>query len=582
LKKKLLELIIYILKLIRLYQFVPILKRYEKKYVFPLSLKKWPKRIPAEMLQNGLQYDSTGFYNNDFCISKMGKVRSFLFGKEILYGTLLNGQTEYDLSYMMMDHGKVTLPLCLPGKKYRDLKIVADSKEVKLEILECSKWKYFTFPENCKSVKISSEESNIILGEPFLHEQVSRKNDRPKCVVLLIVDSLSQFVFERYQGTSLMPNTLRFFEGGRLFSNNHAQGEHSVTNNANILTGRYTSNHGLHQPGDIVNITKPDDITFCKEDDHESPIKLKKEMPLLSEVFRNNGYLTFGANGNYKVHPLYQYARGFDRFLFYANEFQDREMVNDAVEQIKAFPERNHFLYLNLMALHSTAVPAWSFSSEVNCNIGTRAKKVSGGKIIRPFDHAMATRYSIMVKEIDNHLKQLYDLLDSFYEKEEIVFCLTSDHGVTYLAKEEYLLAEALTNTPLFIRSPGIKSGDDHSLVQSVDIFPNLLYLSNIDMPKSKTDGKLWSVLGENERDYVLTESIYKSKYELKIRSKTFIYGLKCSIENDRINLKGVTKKFWEISKEDKYEKKEIDCENQYFEEFDKIAMKYISSIKEV
>ncbi|MBT6049237.1 MAG: sulfatase-like hydrolase/transferase [Candidatus Scalindua sp.] len=580
-KKKLLELIINILKLIRLYQFVPILKRYEKKYVFPLSLKKWPKRIPSEMLQNGVQYDPSGYYNNDLYISKMGKVRSFLFGKEVLYGTLLNGRTEYDLSYTV-DHGKVTVPLCLPGKKFRDLSIVTDSKKIKLEILECSKWKYFTFPEKCKSVKISSKESSIILGEPFRHKQVSKKSSRPKCVVLVIVDSLSKLAIERYKETPLMPNTLRFFEGGRSFSNHHAQGEWSLPNNASILTGLYTSNHGLYRPETIVNITKPDDVTFCKKDDDKCSIEFKKETPLLSEVFRNDGYLTFGANGNYRIHPFYQFTRGFDRFLFYANEFKDREMVNEAVEQIKAFPNRNHFLYLNLMSLHSTSIPAWSFSSEVNCNLENRARLKGTGKIIRPYEHSMVMRYNIALKEIDNHLKQLYDLLDSLYEKDEIVFCLSADHGVTYLAKDEYLLAEALTNTPLFVRSPGIKPGDDHSLVQSVDIFPNLLHLCNIDMPKSKTDGKLWSVLGENERDYVLTESIYESKYELRIRDKTFIYSLKCFIENDRVNLKGVSKKLWKISKEDKYEKKEIGYQNQYFEEFDKIAMKHISSIKEL
>ena len=448
--------------------------------------------------------------------------------------------------------------------------------------MECAKWKYFTFPKSCKSVKISSEESKIILGEPIFHEKISKKSGHPKCVILVVVDSLSQLVFERKQEAPLMPNTFRFFEAGRSFSNNHAQGEHSISNNTNMLTGRYTSNHGLYRTENIVNIAKSDDVVLCKEDDHNDAIKLRKEIPLISEVFRNSGYLTFAANGSYKIHPFYQFTRGFDRFLFYASEYQDREIINDAVEQIKTFPERNHFLYLNLMAVHATNIPAWSFSSEVNCDIENRARLKGTGKIIRPYEHSMVMRYRAMIKDTDNHLKQLYDLLESNYEKDDVVVCLTGDHGVTYLADDEYLLADALTNTPLFVRSPGIKPGNDHSLVQSIDIFPNLLHLCNIDMPKIKTDGKLWSVLGENKRDYVLTESIFKSKYELKIRDKTFTYGLKCSVENDCINLKGVSKKFWKISKEDKYEKKEIGCESQYFGEFDKIAMKHISAIKEL
>jgi arylsulfatase A-like enzyme len=561
------KLFIFILKLILLNQFEVCLKRHKKSTnSISIKLRRWPQSIPEVVLQDGIPQDSSGYYNN-YLVSKMGKMRSFWFGKEILYGTLLSRQTEYDLSYMM-GHGKVTVPLCLPGKKFQDLKIVADSRKIKLDIMECSKWQYFTFPENCKSVKIYSEESEIILGEPVSHKQVSQNNSRPKCVVLLVLDSLSQIVFDKIERETLMPNTMEYFNSGRIFTNHYAQGEWSLPNNASILTGLYTSNHCLYQPETIVNLRNRGEVSL--------PVGLNNKSPLLSEVFRNEGYLTFAGNANWRVHPLYKFTRGFDRFLYYGNTTSDREIIYEAIEQVNAFPQRDHFLYLNLLKVHSEEYPAWDFSSEVNCDLEDRIIINEKSKLLRKYSSSMVNRYYKLLKETDDNLGRLYDFLDKTYSRDEIVICLSSDHGAVYLDKDEHLLSETLTNIPLLVRANKIKSGIDDSLVQNIDIFPSLLNLCGINTPEAEIDGRLWPVLGGVERDHVLSESIYGSEYKMKLRGINHVYNMDSIVRNNSINFGEAQKTFWEVSKNSKYDKRKLDKRCEDYVKYDGIAEEHI------
>ncbi|MBT6047400.1 MAG: sulfatase-like hydrolase/transferase [Candidatus Scalindua sp.] len=567
------RLLIFILRLILLNQFEVYLERKNKnknKNSIRLKLRRWPQSIPVEMLQNGLQYDSSRYYNKDFNISKLGKVCSFFFGKEILYGTILNRQTEYDLSYMM-GHGKVTVPLCLPGKKFQDLKIVVDSRKTKLDIMECSKWQYFTFPENCKSVKISSKESKIILGEPFPHKQVPQNDSRPKCVVLLVLDSLSQSVFDKIDKETLMPNTMQYFNSGRIFTHHYAQGEWSLPNNASILTGLYTSNHCLYHPDTVLN--------FRNEDEVYLSTGLNNKTPLLSEVFSNEGYLTFAGNANWRVHPLYKYTRGFDRFLYYGNTTSDRELIYDATQQINAFPKRDHFLYLNLLKIHSEEYPAWTFSSEVNCDIEDRIIINEDSKLLKKYSRSMVNRYYKLIKETDDNLKILYDFLNKTYSRDEIVICLTADHGAVYLDEDEHILSETHVNIPLLVRANKIKPGTDNSLVQNIDIFPSILNLCGINIHNAEIDGKLWPVLGGNQRDYVLAESIYGSEYKLKLRGKDHIYNMDSIIKNNSISFEEARKLFWEVSKDSKYDKRKLEKRSKDFVKYDRIAEEHIKSV---
>ncbi len=491
--------------------------------------RSFPNCFPPEFRAQGMpQAALTWSTNKPRLFSFYETPEVYTFELQSILAVKLKREEEHDLS-KLTDSKKVTIPVCLPlldSVYYGEVKFQVDNEEIKIERLLKGRWHFFTFDSGSKNISISSQGNDIILGDPVFHASKTTKKNNPKCVALIILDGLCWLPFEDAGLEEVMPNTSKMFKDGRIFKNYWAQSEWSLPCVASMFTGLYPSNHGLYQP--FSHTTLP-------------------EISTLPELFQESGYLTFcHAPAARWINPLYGHTRGFNRFYSYPQShplYDDRLAIHETIEQLKAFPERSHFVYLHLFRIHGVEPPLWSFSNQVKCKISDRRYRASDNimETSSPAFHPeFFERYILCLRQADDELKVLFDQINDSYGEDAVV-ALTADHGFSHLGKVGFELADHQLHVPSFIKAPALEKGFDDTLVTQCDLFNNLLHLSGISPPKDR-DGKLWKILGGTERTSILSESAYMNSYKLSLRNKEWVCRVSGTIKNGSVLTEGLKK----------------------------------------
>ncbi len=444
----------------------------------------WLKDYSEEELADGAEAEYCGYIRNVF--GKSWRTFSKV--------THIADEAGKGKTFKIGGGASCLLPVALFGKR-RDtgnLKFYSKRGSVSVENLKCAKWHYFRLSPKDKIEKIKSGTHKIFVGEPMaLSREMSKK-----IVLLVTLDAFSRAGLSRRELFSLMPNTAEFFKNGRFFPDNKVQADWTLPAVASMMTGRYPSGHGLYQPS--LNV------------------RLPGNSPLLSELFKMNGYITFASqNVSRAVNPLYGFARGFDRFVAFnykggpgEEEKDDTGIIEDAVEQVKAFDGRSQFLYINLLKIHNLSNMSIDFSYEASIPLRYRKALFKGGRLSN-FDEAFY-RYKTALSNADDKLKRLYDVVEKYYGEDEVVFVLTGDHGNHWLPGSEIEKRDYLMSVPLFVKGSKVEPGTDNGLVQGIDIFAGILKMAGIECC-ADGDSLLWPALGGDvKRECYISESIYK------------------------------------------------------------------------
>jgi hypothetical protein len=329
-----------------------------------------------------------------------------------------------------------------------------------------------------------TSERDLIVGTPISR----RVLPSPQLVLLVFVDGLSGLLLAREGVEHSLPGVAEFFASGACTLSGTSSAEWSLPSLAGIMTGQHTLTHGLFHP--------------------KAPQRLPAEEPLLSEVFQRHGFFTFQVCGNWRRNPSYGYARGFDRTI-YRRSMPAGEVTNEFIETVAAVKGRNIFAWTSFFDLHHDLRGDGSFAlglsrTALHLESTLRQKSVRLG-----YDESKSAAFAARVRMLDQKLSGfLQQVSDIFGEAASVV--LFSDHGQSFLDRDDHILSEGRVRVPLFLRGRRVPQGLLPELVSNLDIFPTALALGGLDAAEYHGPGiNLLSHAEGVYRDAVLSESVF-------------------------------------------------------------------------
>ncbi|WP_129600124.1 sulfatase-like hydrolase/transferase [Anaerophilus nitritogenes] len=383
--------------------------------------------------------------------------------------------------------------------------------------------RFYYYPINKNTMVTVNSKDEFVVGDII---EIKADKSKPKLILNIFVDGLSQKFLEDNGIEKFMPNTYNFFKEGTICNNAYVSGEWTYVSMASFFTGEYTKNHRVFQPDyDTENI-------FHKE--------------LYSEILKKNGYFCSRIDGDWRSTPTYGYIKGLDRFLYQPSirGMHSDDIVMESIEHLEAFKEKNNFLWICIPDLHDVADEFETrFSTQVKSSITNRVfEKTNESSVKKKYDISKIQRYGIQLKRIDTYLQVLFNYIKDNYSDDEFVISLFADHGQGYLVDTDEFLDEGRTNVAMMFRGKNIPKGQCNELIQGLDLFPiilNSIGIGNVDIK----DGNVPKHFGDgNEREYTITESVFPNNpYRLAIndlKHKFFFNTKDVCTKDGRVQLK--------------------------------------------
>jgi len=295
-------------------------------------------------------------------------------------------------------------------------------------------------------------------------EEIDALAQRDDVNVLFVVvdtlraDRMSAYGYER-ETTPTLESLARF---GVRFDRHLAQSSWTKASMASMWTGYYPTRNGVIEFDDII----------------------PEAAVLPAEVFAANGFRTVGIYRNGWVAPTFGFGQGFESYarpsplprrkdVTEANPTvslagHDGDLVQFAIEFLRAEREGRFFLYLHLMDVHE-----YTFD-EASALFGTAYSDV----------------YDNSIRWTDDVLRTLFDQMIEWGLFRNTLIVLTSDHGEAFRERGEEGHARSLyretTEIPLLLLFPfRLEAGGIvvKSLTRNVDVWPTVYALLGLEAP---------------------------------------------------------------------------------------------------
>lgn len=374
--------------------------------------------------------------------------------------------------------------------------------------------------------------NDAVFAKPVLLQHKKKK----RLVLTLFWDSFNWKVIKEKSLQELMPNTYEFFKDGLICNEFYSGSEFTYPSIATYWTGLRSTHH--HLLNENVHLAIPEHI------------------PLLSEIFKDAGYMTAKIGGNGSVVPYYGYARGIDRFVYeeFEQNFHVQDAVNEAIEHMEAFRETDLFLWLDITDLHEVA-GYWPMPLSVQAETPPEMAEMDhrGGSSLyqSPSPHRRYV-YEKQLKRADRRMKGLYDYIRSNYNPEEVAVAMISDHGNGFnVDAGEYFMSVQRTNVPLLLydgqelcKKPEENEQNECSeLMETIDFSRILCKLAGIEDERLKgNDGSLPEWLGGKKKEYAFAHSLFPNRYynaAVYTEAYEFYFQSETLVSNDcRVSLK--------------------------------------------
>lgn len=130
----------------------------------------------------------------------------------------------------------------------------------------------------------------------------------------------------------------------------------------------------------------------------------------------------------------------------------------------------------------------------------------------RRLQHLKA-RYSAKITMVDRYLGRVFERMDDCRLWDDTAVILTTDHGYFfgehgYIGKPACPNYNTISHIPLLIYLPGIESQRINSLTSTVDLYPTILDILDVELPTS-VDGTSLLPLIKGEKDQVREDTLY-------------------------------------------------------------------------
>ncbi|MFR9503279.1 MAG: sulfatase [Rikenellaceae bacterium] len=358
----------------------------------------------------------------------------------------------------------------------------------------------------------------------------------PKNILFILVDDLGWndlgFMGSEYYET---PNIDRLAASGVVFTDGYAACQVSSPSRASIMTGLYTTRHGVTDwIGEKAGEAWRDMGRHTKLLPSEYDLYLDPKFDIIPEKLKSEGYATFFA-GKWHLGGEEQYlpdSNGFDinkggweaggpkggYFSPYANpKLEDgpagENLSMRLAEETVAFIEDHNsnssdqpfFAYLSFYAVHAsieTTQEYWSYFRDKAERMGI----AESGFIV---DRTLPVRqcqdnpiYAGLIKQMDDAVGRVLDAIDELGLDENTLIVFTSDNGgvTSGDAYSTSLLPlrggkgrqfEGGIRVPVVIKSPQSPlNGESCSTpVHGIDFYPTLMSYAGVDMGTTFVDG---------------------------------------------------------------------------------------------
>ncbi len=373
-------------------------------------------------------------------------------------------------------------------------------------------------------------------------------------VVLISFDTLRADhlgVYGYSRNTS--PNIDRFSEKAFVFKDCYANSPWTLPSHMSILTGLYSSNHGVYN----------------------DTLRLKNSTLTLAEVLKDNGYTTAAFTDSGYVKTLFNY-HSFDVFDDTGGTFSKN--FKSMIDWIKGNSDRKFFLFWHTFRVHAPYIPRKQYDvftdegydgivdvykdeNETLCAnyTGIIQNKCLGktgqyyntllkeGLINKTDIDYVIGKYDGEILTLDNDFSRLIKQLSESGLMDKTIIIVISDHGESFADRPHswrYNIGHAqsfneVLRIPLILSYPGLdKQVFVDKTCESTDIMPTVLDLLDIPIPSgldgislfekigSEKDYPAYSELLQGTKEYVVVFKDHKLIYN-KIRDSFEVYDLK-------------------------------------------------------
>jgi len=164
-------------------------------------------------------------------------------------------------------------------------------------------------------------------------------------------------------------------------------------------------------------------------------------------------------------------------------------------------------------------LPVQTGASLADCIQGAKAALPS---VYLPHEPIFAAAARENMASVDESLGQLFSYIEEHYRPDEYLVTLYSDHGVSVLSKNHYIVSPDMTHAVWMMRGAGVPEGTvTDELTSAVDIYPTLAHLLGFPVGNN-VDGVLPQLFGGRGRKIAYSNSLYPGRtYCLRARSQT-------------------------------------------------------------
>jgi len=230
---------------------------------------------------------------------------------------------------------------------------------------------------------------------------------------------------------------------------------------------------------------------------------------ILSEVLKRSGYITAAFHSNPYLSDYFGWNRGWDQFY---DSMQDSvtditpyilgDVINEKVKSWlnsykEKYDDKPFFLWTHYMDVHEPYVPDKKYVDVVDPGIDMTKDEMFAlfkevllpRKVDNPEKVEILKKlYYAHVREVDDYVKEFFEILEDSNVLENSIVIITSDHGDEFndhggLSHDGKMYSE-LINVPLIIYDPNLKECKlCDTVVSGADIPPTIAYLFGIDSP---------------------------------------------------------------------------------------------------